>query len=579
MELLGLGVGGAGHARAVPIELEVVLDRDRGHRLRFLLDRHAFLGLDRLVQAVGPLAAHHLASGVLVDDHHTELAVLVLGDHVVTIALVDGVCAHRLLEQVRHVHVLAHVERADPGHALSLGDAGARDRGALLVELDLVVLGVTVALRLELGDGTTGIVQPLAQLGLLRGITHVAQVALESGGQRAGLGHGVIRLVPRLLALDEVARQPIGEVIAGGLVVGRAADDQRRARFIDEDRVDFVDDHEVTTLLDLVLGALLHVVAQVVEPELGRGAVHDVAAVGGLLAIGRLHVDRMDRARGQAERTEEGEGPVPVALHEVVVDGHDVHLVATHGGEVTRQRGDDGLAFAGLHLGDLALGEHDGPDDLHVEGTRAEGRLGHRVHRAHGLVERIGQVHRDPRRGRCGAAQQVALGGGIRQQGRLGACCLEHRPRFLGQLGGIEAEVGVQHVADPDRTVHGLARDREDLVPERQGILALGHARTELGRALAQLGIGQGADRGFEGIHLVHDAQVSLDHALVAGAEEGTHDGTDDGYGHDGSFVVVNLVARRRAHGVVMIGRFARESTSLTPSAEASARGPARSRR
>jgi hypothetical protein len=51
----------------------------------------------------------------------------------------------------------------------------------------------------------------------------------------------------------------------------RAGDDQRRARLVDEDRVDFVDDAELVVALDLVLLARGHaVVAQVVEAELGR---------------------------------------------------------------------------------------------------------------------------------------------------------------------------------------------------------------------------------------------------------------------------------------------------------------------
>jgi hypothetical protein len=61
----------------------------------------------------------------------------------------------------------------------------------------------------------------------------------------------------------------------------------------------------------------------------------------------------MNCADGQAQRTEEGKRPVAVALHEVVVDGDHVHLVVFEHGEVRGQRGDDGLAFTGLHFGDL----------------------------------------------------------------------------------------------------------------------------------------------------------------------------------------------------------------------------------
>ena len=81
VELGGLGVGGAGHARQLVVHAEEVLEGDRRQRLVLFLDGDVLLGLDRLVQAVGPAAARHLAAGVLVDDE--DLAVL---DEVVDVA-------------------------------------------------------------------------------------------------------------------------------------------------------------------------------------------------------------------------------------------------------------------------------------------------------------------------------------------------------------------------------------------------------------------------------------------------------------------------------------------------------------
>ena len=56
-ELLLLGLRGAGHAGELLVEAEVVLQRDRGEGLVLLLDLHAFLRLDRLVEALRPAAA------------------------------------------------------------------------------------------------------------------------------------------------------------------------------------------------------------------------------------------------------------------------------------------------------------------------------------------------------------------------------------------------------------------------------------------------------------------------------------------------------------------------------------------
>ena len=89
VELGGLGVGRAGHAGELLVHAEVVLEGDGGERLVLALDLDAFLGLDRLVQAVGPAPAGHHAAGELVDDD--DLAVL---DQVVDVAL-EQVCARR----------------------------------------------------------------------------------------------------------------------------------------------------------------------------------------------------------------------------------------------------------------------------------------------------------------------------------------------------------------------------------------------------------------------------------------------------------------------------------------------------
>ena len=52
------------------VHAEVVLERDRREGLVLLLDPHALLGLDRLVQTLAPAAAFEDAAGELVDDLH-----------------------------------------------------------------------------------------------------------------------------------------------------------------------------------------------------------------------------------------------------------------------------------------------------------------------------------------------------------------------------------------------------------------------------------------------------------------------------------------------------------------------------
>ena len=93
VELLLLGHGRTGHAGELVVLAEVVLEGDRGHGHRLALDAHALLGLDSLVEALGPASTRHLAAGELV--HDDDLVVL---DDVVAVTLVERVRTQRLLE-------------------------------------------------------------------------------------------------------------------------------------------------------------------------------------------------------------------------------------------------------------------------------------------------------------------------------------------------------------------------------------------------------------------------------------------------------------------------------------------------
>ena len=143
--------------------------------------------------------------------------------------------------------------------------------------------------------------------------------------------------------------------------------------------------------LDHVLQAVLHVVAQIVEAVFVVGAVGDVARIG-FLALGIVEaVD--DHADGQAEEAVDLAHPFGVAAGEVVVDGDDVDALAGERVEIDRKRRHQRLAFAGLHLGDVALVQHHAADQLDVEMPLAEGALGGLAHGGEGrnqdVVERL----------------------------------------------------------------------------------------------------------------------------------------------------------------------------------------------
>ena len=191
-ELGGLGHGRTGHAAELVVEAEEVLQRDRGERLVLLLDLDALLRLDRLVHALVVAAAGQDAAGVLVDDQ--DLAV---HDDVVLVELEQLLGLERVVQVADERGVDRLVEVVDAEPVLDLRDAGLEDADGALLLVDLVVLVEREALH-DLGE---------LDVPLLR-------------------------------------------------LVGRAADDQRRARLVDEDRVDLVDDGEVVAALhQLVLAS------------------------------------------------------------------------------------------------------------------------------------------------------------------------------------------------------------------------------------------------------------------------------------------------------------------------------------
>ena len=370
-ELVGLGEGGARHARELLVHPEVVLERDRGERLVLLLDPDALLRLHGLVQALRPAPAVEDAAGELVDDLH-----LAVDDGVVDVPLVERLGLQRLDEVVDERAVLGLVEVVDPEEALGLGDAALRDGDRLVLLLELVV---------EVGDEL-----------LLRLRVHAL----------------------RALAGDHLLGE-LGEadVVVGGLL-RRAGDDQRRARLVDEDVVDLVDDREVVhadrlavladppAVLDLLLQRRGHVVAQVVEAELGVRAVRDVGRVGGALLLVGLHV--LQDADGEAERVVERAHPLRVAAGEVVVDRDDVDALAGERVEGDGERGGQRLALAGLHLGDRAGVQHHAADQLHVEVAHPHGAARRLAHDG----ERLGQQVLE----RLAVAGALAQGVGVAAQ-------------------------------------------------------------------------------------------------------------------------------------------------------------------
>ena len=117
----------------------------------------------------------------------------------------------------------------------------------------------------------------------------------------------------------------------------------------------------------------------------------------------------MNRANSETKRAEEGECPIAIALHEIVVHGDDMHLLLFARGEVTREWSDDCLAFACLHFRDLAFRKHNATDQLHIEWSSAKGRTRHRIDRANRGIDLVRNIEIFPASEWSGTADQIAL--------------------------------------------------------------------------------------------------------------------------------------------------------------------------
>ena len=76
---------------------------------------------------------------------------------------------------------------------------------------------------------------------------------------------------------------------------------------------------------------------------------------------------------GEAEELVDLAHPLGIALGQVVIDCDHMNAVAGECVEVAGEGGDEGLAFASSHFGDLALVQHCGADQLHVEVAHLHG--------------------------------------------------------------------------------------------------------------------------------------------------------------------------------------------------------------
>jgi len=327
LEFEGLGLGRAGHAGELLIHAEIVLEGDGGQGLVLVFDLDVLLGLQGLMQTLGVTPSRHEPPGELVHDEH-----LTILDHIVHVTRKEGMRPQRLVEVVDGLELGGLVE-------VALSQDFLHHVGALFRE--------------HHGVGLLVLADELVRLSVPQ--------QLHDGG--------------------------IGLVVLGGGFLGLTGDDQRGAGLVDQDRVHLVHDGVEKLALHIVIKGELHVVPQVVEPELVVGTIGDVGAVG-LLALTIIQAVH-DDAHVQSQETVDRPHPFGIASGQIVIDRHHVHTSTGQGVEVDGHGGDQGLALSRLHLRDLALVQDDPADELHVEGPHGQHSTRDLAHGGEGLGQKM----------------------------------------------------------------------------------------------------------------------------------------------------------------------------------------------
>src|SRR5690348_3308210 len=260
------------------------------------------------------------------------------------------------------------------GLVQTVGPAAAGHLAAreLVHDDDFTFLDDVVHVALEERVRAQALIDVMNRLEVLR-VVHIRQAeqALALGDAFLRQRGGFVFFIERVINVaDELGNDFVDAIVLVGGFFGGAGNDQGSAGLVDQDGVHFVDDAEVVAALDAIGKVVLHVVAKIIEAEFVVRAVGDVGSIGGAALRVVEIVD--DDADGEAECFVNRAHPFGVAAGEIIVDGDDMNAAAGERVEIRGKRGDERLAFAGLHFGNFAFVQDHAADELDVEMAHAE---------------------------------------------------------------------------------------------------------------------------------------------------------------------------------------------------------------
>ena len=143
------------------------------------------------------------------------------------------------------------------------------------------------------------------------------------------------------------------------------ADDQRCARFIDQDGVHFIDDGVAKAALHTVRHLVHHVVAQIIKAEFVICTIRNVGTVCGLFFL-PWHL-RQIHAYNQSQEVVQPSHPQCVTTGKIIIYGHDVNAIARQRIQVDREGCCQGFALTSAHLGYFPVMQRHTTQKLHIK--------------------------------------------------------------------------------------------------------------------------------------------------------------------------------------------------------------------
>ena len=349
-------------------------------------------------------------------DDRPELARLGLVHHVVMVYALVGTVGWDL----------HNVQIVDGAELLCLGHGGTGHTGELIVQTEVVLegdgsQGLVFTVDVDVLLGFNGLMQTigvpaaehetageLVHNDNLAVLHHIVNVPLHGAVGFQGLIDVVVQRgvggIGQILYMEELFRlviqlhnyfflqagdEHLRHIVHLGGLFALPGDNQGGTGLIDQDGVHLVHDGEAVAPLHQLAGVDAHIIPEIVEAHLVVGAVGDVGGVGILALLRGQAVN--DQTHLQAKEAMHLAHPLGVTLGQIVVDGDDVDALAGQRVQIGGEGGHQRFAFAGLHLGDPALMQHDAAHQLHPVGTHPQHPVCSLPHGGKGLRQNVVQ--------------------------------------------------------------------------------------------------------------------------------------------------------------------------------------------